>query len=169
MNVKSFIDMGSHPLVKDKNKLSILSTIVRFWKFCSCTSLKKNLGLKKLILHHDHMHLHTSSKMIAFLTKHVIEVMAVWSLALFMPDISATWIKIWHQWSSCYSGKISHQFFRFERVCQNMGEVEGKMGQMYCFTWSLFWKRVYSWIKFWSWLFVFCGGHRPYSNQIAHR
>ncbi len=75
-NVESFIDVWSHPIVKDKNKLSILSIITRFWKLCSHTSLKKRLELKKkFILHYKNMHLHTSSKTIVFLTKHPIEVM----------------------------------------------------------------------------------------------
>ncbi len=41
-NVESLIDMWSHSLIKDKNKPSILSIIVKFWKFCSHPALKKD-------------------------------------------------------------------------------------------------------------------------------
>ncbi len=42
-NVESFIDIWSHPLIKNKNESSIPSIIVRFWKLRSHTSLKKKL------------------------------------------------------------------------------------------------------------------------------
>ncbi len=82
-------------------------------------------------------------------------ILPVQFLTLSIPKICALEIKIRHKWSSYCCGKFSIQF---EPVYQNIGKVEGGMGKMYCVTWSLFWKRVYSWINFWSWLLVFsCG------------
>ncbi len=142
---------GSHPLVMDKNKPSIPNIIVRYWKLCSHTSLKKRPKFKKkFILHHDNMCPHTSSKTTVFLTKHGIEVKGhhpyspnlapMPFLALSMPEIHSLGIEIRHQWSSCCSGKFLLQFYWFEWVCQNVGEMEGDMGQMYRVTRTLFWK-----------------------------
>ncbi len=91
---------------------------------------------KKFILYYNNTCLHTSSKIIAFLTKHrnkftghlsySLDLCSVQFLALSMSEICTSEMKIRHQWSTCCSGEFSLQFYRFKRFCQNVGEVEGE-------------------------------------------
>ncbi len=56
-------------------QITTSQVLLRFWKLHSHTSLKKRPALKKFILRHNNVQSHTSTKMIAFLTKQGIKVM----------------------------------------------------------------------------------------------